>query len=264
MPPTVDIQELAARFDVPGIHAVALMGSYARGDPGEYSDVDLFRFAGTDQEFTDDGSYLIRGVLVVVGTHGPAEVEGWFNRPEIAVGYVPGLRDMVPLWDPEGLLARLQQRARTFVWDQEIQARANNWASEQMVGWIEEVHKGLEGLQRGGVGRLLNARFGLSWGLSRVLQVQRGVMLTGDNTFFEEVGAAVGLDSEWTRLRRLAFGVEAKNESAAPPLAEQVKAGLLLYAETARLLGGVLPAEHRVLVNETVRLIASVAEATPG
>lgn len=32
--------ELLPRFDGPGVGAIVLMGSYARGDPGPHSDVD--------------------------------------------------------------------------------------------------------------------------------------------------------------------------------------------------------------------------------
>jgi hypothetical protein len=62
-----------------------------------------------------------------------------------------------------------------------MQARANQQASAMLVGWFEEVHKGLAGLQQNDIGRLLNARHGLSWGLGRVMKVQRGILMSGDN-----------------------------------------------------------------------------------
>ena len=40
----MEFEELARRFDAPGVLAIALLGSYARGDAGPYSDVDLVRF----------------------------------------------------------------------------------------------------------------------------------------------------------------------------------------------------------------------------
>lgn len=76
-----------------------------------------------------------------------------------------------------------------------------------MVGWIEEVHKGLEGRRRRDPGRLLSASFDLSWGLSSIVKMQRGVLVSGDNGFFNEVAKAAGEETMWSQLRAIAFGV---------------------------------------------------------
>jgi hypothetical protein len=255
-----DFAQLARRFDVPGMHSVALVGSHVRGEAGPYSDIDLVRFLGQDTEsLPDSGSHLVDGRLVVVSDVRPADIETWFSHPEKALNHIPGLRQARPLLDRDGRLARLQQRAEAFTWDEEIQARANAWASEQMVGWIEEVHKGLEGLRRNNIGRLLNARFGLSWGLSRVMQVQRGVFLSGDNDFFTAVEEAIGRDTEWARLRRIVFSVEGPGDSPAT-LHEQVIAGLRLYVVTAEMLVGILRPADAPLVNQTVARIRNILE----
>jgi hypothetical protein len=113
--------------------------------------------------------------------------------------------------------------------------------------------KGLQGLQRGDTGRLLHARFGLSWGLSRVMCVQRGVLLSGDNALYEEVIASVGHDSEWARLCRAVFGTG----PVPTTLPDQVKAGLRLYRLTASLLAAIIRPEDQPLIANTVALINS-------
>jgi len=251
----LDVERLAQQFAPAGVQAIALMGSYARGDAGPFSDIDLVRFTEeTVAAPPGSGSHLIGGSLVVVSDVRPSEVDAWFWRPEVAVNTIAGLRGARPLIDRDGTFAALQDRACAFVWDDAMQARANAYASQQMVGWIEEVHKGLEGLRRGDIGRLLNARFGLSWGLSRVVQVQRGVLLAGDNAFFQEVEAAIGVRSEWARLWRAAFGLES-SATPPPPLQEQVVAGLRLYVATARLLAEALEPADASLVEQTVALV---------
>jgi hypothetical protein len=141
-----------------------------------------------------------------------------------------------------------------------MQERADRWASEQMVGWAEEAHKGLEGLRRDDIGRLLNGRHGLSWGLTRIVQVQRGVLESSDNAFYDQIAQELGPASEWVRLRALAFGIGV-GEGPAPSLPDQVRAGLRLYAATAALLEALLLPEHRPLVADTVQLIhAALAE----
>lgn len=260
-----DYEDLVRRFDAAGVLAIALMGSCARGDAGSSSDVDLLRLIDGPAGPPGAGSYLIDGRLVVVSDAGPGRVEEWFTRPEVAVTVIAGLRAARPLLDRQGALAAVQRRARAFVWDAAMQAQADAWASREMAGWIEEVHKGLEGLRRGDVGRLLNARFGLSWGLTRVMQVQRGVLLEGDNAFYGQVAEAVG-SAEWVRLRRMAFGIEG-DDGRAPSLAEQVAAGLRLYGVTADLLAPALQPADAPLIAETVALIgrslAACQEAVP-
>lgn len=237
------------------MRAIALLGSHARGDAGPLSDVDLLRLlaAGAPGP-SDDGTHLIDGRLVNVGSATPAETAGWFERPEEAVSHIGGLRVARSLVDRGGALAELRARALAFVWDAAMQGRADRWASRQLVGWAEEAHKGLEGLRRGDVGRLLNARHGCSWGLNHVMQVQRGVLVSGDNAVYAEVGAAMADQPEWLRLRRLAFGLE-DAAGVAPPIAEQVRAGLQLYARTAALLDAALQPEDRPIVALTVARI---------
>jgi hypothetical protein len=116
-----------------------------------------------------------------------------------------------------------------------MQAKADSYAGREMVGWVEEVHKGLEGLRRDDVGRLLNARFGLSIGLANVVRVYLGVFITGENTFYAEICERVGADSRWTHLLRAAFGIESITGTV-PMLRDQVIAGLRLYVETAGLV----------------------------
>ncbi|HEX7005052.1 MAG TPA: hypothetical protein VF168_12775, partial [Trueperaceae bacterium] len=113
----------------------------------------------------------------------PEDVESWFARPERAVEVIEGVRNAEVLSDPSGRYEETRSRAKAFVWDEGMRRKANVWILARMVGWVEEVHKGVEGLRRDDPGRLLNARFGLLWGLARVLLVRHGILLSGDNTF---------------------------------------------------------------------------------
>jgi hypothetical protein len=245
--------ELFARFAPPEAMGVLLAGSRARGSAGPFSDVDWLRLARDEGGLAGDGSYLIGGRLVVVNTLTPSFIEKLFTEPNAASMYIMGLRAANVLSDPTGEVMRLQRRAHDFVWDGAMQQKANLWAAEEMVGQIEEAHKGLEGLRRNDIGRLLNAQFGLSWVLSSIVRVQRGVLLSGDNGVWDEVNRAVGEMTPWVRLRRTAFGIEDKGR--APTLREQVLAGLRLYVLTAQQLDAVLPSEPRALVRETAARI---------
>lgn len=255
----LDWDALVHRFDAPGVQAIVLAGSHARGDAGPWSDVDLLRFVAEDaKELAGSGTHLIDGQFVNVSNVTATNVERWFEQPHEAVVCVPGVCSARALLDRDGAFAAVQTRAHAWVWDAAMQGRADVWASKEMVGWIEEAYKGLEGLRRHDVGRMLSARFGLSWGLSRVVQTQRGVLLTsGDNSFWEEVEAAVGIHSPWVRLRRVAFGVESADQPA-PPLREQIIAGLQLYCATAALIRPALQPADAPLVWYAVTQINNV------
>jgi len=249
----VPLEQLIQRFDASGVQAIVLMGSYARGEAGSYSDIDVVRF--TDgMVLPGAGSYLMDRHLVVVSNVTPEQVERWFSEPEVATDTIMGARSAQTLLDRDSYFAGIQTRAQAFVWDQAIQERANHRASAMLVGWIEEVHKGLAGLQRNDIGRLLNARHGLSWGLSRVMKVQRGVLMSGDNALYDAVAQVMGQQSEWVRLHSTAFGIE-NEEGIAPTLSEQVRAGLRLFILTAELLASVLRMEDRPLITHTIQLI---------
>jgi hypothetical protein len=85
-------------------------------------------------------------------------------------------------------------------------------------------------------------------------------LLDRDQTFARIQARAVGWDSEWVRLRRIAFGIAGENE-VAPSLREQVTASLRMYVVTAEMLVGVLRPEDEPLVAETVRLIKRTLSA---
>ncbi|MBI3970043.1 MAG: nucleotidyltransferase domain-containing protein, partial [Chloroflexi bacterium] len=252
--------ELIRRFDRPEAQALVLVGSYARGDANPYSDVDLVCFTTASvPSLPGSGSHLVDGRLVVVSDAPPDEVETWFVQPELAVSRIPGLWHGRALCDRGGCFAVLQARAHAFVWDVAMQARADAFANQAMVGWVEEVHKGLAGLRSGDVGRLLDAEFGLSWGLNRLVYVQRGVPLVplaggGDwsSDWFEQAEQIVDAESAWARLRRRVFGVAAE---APPTLRERVIAGLWFYVATAELLAEVWRPPAAQLVDHAVRLV---------
>ena len=231
--------------------AIALMGSFARNDAGTFSDVDIVRFHrrnGTRQ--AESATHFIHGVLVVVSDVVPSQVEDWFTKPEQATTYIAGLRSAQALNDEDGYFRTIQARAHQFVWDEAMQQKANAYASSQMVGWIEEVHKGLEGLRRCDSGRLINARHGLSWGLTEVMRVQKGILISGDNASYLGVTAVLGEESEWVQLSRKSFAIDGDVS-----LPDQVRAGLRLYALTAEWLSGIFKLEERTLIEETVKRI---------
>ena len=248
---TPDFHAIAARFDAQEVAAIALMGSFARNDAGAFSDVDIVRFHRRDDtRQAESATYFIHGALVVVSDVVPSQVEDWFTKPEQATTCIAGVRSARTLRDVGGYFRVIQARAHQFVWDEAMQQKANAYASSRMVGWIEEVYKGLEGLRRCDNGRLINARHGLSWGLTEVMRVQKGILISGDNASYLAVTAALGEESEWVQLSRKSFAID-----GGVSLPDQIRAGLRLYVLTAEWLAEVFRPEERMLIEETVKRI---------
>ncbi|MEZ4677598.1 MAG: nucleotidyltransferase domain-containing protein [Caldilineaceae bacterium] len=246
---------LIHQFQHPTVTALVLFGSHARGDAGPYSDIDLVRFVDRDDaDPPGSGSHLIDDRLVVVSNYTPTTVAAWFTEPTAAVQAIAGLRQAKPLLDRTGYFAALQQRAHAFTWTADLQAKADRWCSAQMVGWIEEAHKGLEGLRRNDIGRLLNASFGLSWGLMGVVKVQRGVLVYSDNSVIEQVRARVGGNTRWSQLCAVSFGITAE-DGLPPSLRERVVAGLQLYVVTTELISSAIQPAHAPMIARTVERI---------
>ena len=259
--------------------AFALLGSFARGDAGPHSDVDIVRFVNDDKHIEDARSFLIgdsedsgaldddirppncaRSWLVVRSTVTPGQVESWFTEPGQALNIIVGLRDGRALWDPNGVFSEIQQRAQDFEWTKAHQDKADRLAGKELVGWIEEAHKGLEGLRRNDVGRLLNARFGLSWGLAWVMRLHLAVFTISDNTFFDDVISAVGSERRWAELFRQAFGTASRGGEDLCSLRDEVESGLLLYCETFELLKEALPRDDFPLIEATAQRIRTELE----
>lgn len=144
----IDFDRLVQQFQDDGLVAIALMGSFARGDAGAFSDIDLVRFRAVDDVKCDAETHLVDQMFLVVSDVTPSQSKAWFVDPDKASSCIAGVRSARALWDPHGYFADIQSRAQAFVWDAAMQASADAWASKQMVGWIEEVQKGLEGLRR--------------------------------------------------------------------------------------------------------------------
>jgi predicted nucleotidyltransferase len=150
------LDTLVNQFKTSSVKALALKGSYARGTADEYSDVDILRLAN-EMDTRADGSYLLENKLVTISTVLPHDIERWFSEPGLATRVIAGLRQAKALGDPENFFAEVQARANAFTWTPEMQAKANEEVSKQMVRLVEEVQKGLGGLQNNNERLMLTA-----------------------------------------------------------------------------------------------------------
>ncbi|MEQ8675355.1 MAG: nucleotidyltransferase domain-containing protein [Aggregatilineales bacterium] len=247
---------LARQFYDTETVAIALMGSHARGEAQAYSDVDLVCI--TRNSTAPEAQTLYSGdQLVVVSSVTIEQTEAWFSEPKQIVQVMQNLRQAKPLIDPSAFFAELQNRAHQFHWTAEHQRRADDYVAGQMVGLIEEVHKGLNGLEHHHADRLINASHGLAWGLTYILLVHKAVLTSGDNGLIAGAQAAAGVTSEWSGLHRHVFGISSTAESTVD-LIQQTRASLQLYKLTFQLVWDACNPTQKQLIKMCISNIDAV------
>ncbi|HEX8732046.1 MAG TPA: nucleotidyltransferase domain-containing protein [Ktedonobacterales bacterium] len=256
------LSELARRFGGAGVEALALTGSYARGDATRFSDIDLLRFTAIPPVSEREVYRLwpLGERLVSVTTTTIAAKRAEMARPELLMWVVRGLAQARVLADSDGRLAALIAEARAFAWTPDLRAAAHAYASDLLAGLAEEALKLLGALEHDNASAALYATVGLEMGLTRALLVARGVLLSTENDYFDAALTLAGL--RWRRLLRLVADYDAPPAGEDPPRARGA-AALRLYAEAARLLADTLVEDDRAIIAPTVARIQQTLGATP-
>lgn len=258
--PALTERELATLIERFGgdenVEALGLTGSYARGQAGAYSDVDLLRFVAQEPQSEREHYRLwqVDGRLVSVSTTTLATKRAELMRPQTVIWAVGGLRQMRILADRAGALAALVAEARAFTWTPALRAAAAEHASETLADLAEEAQKALGARERGDESAMLYAALGLQQLVIRAALVARGVLLDSENEWFDAALRLEPPNSRWQRLLRVVVGYDAPPAGSAPARG-RAEAALWLYVEATRLLADTLTAEDAALVAATVARI---------
>jgi hypothetical protein len=89
------------------------------------------------------------------------------------------------------------------------------------------------------------------------MALSSAVFITTDSLYYQEVEAAVGLDTAWTHYHRLLTGATTSAEDTCSVQARG-KLALQLYRETAQLLWPTLNEECRSVVEQVLTMIQQV------
>jgi hypothetical protein len=246
------IQSILEKIDSPDVIGVGIVGSYARGQEGKYSDVDVDIFVSRLPD-SDYDRYTLRywdGKLVSLKYALLEDERAALTDPRRAIWAVPGLSGMKIVLDKDGSLNELQKMAQKFDFSL-LQSLADEFAAEEVMGCAEEVHKILNGLVRSHESTVLYATWGLVKCMLEAVAVQRGIMIVSENRYFDLIQDSVGRDTKWVSAFRTAWGLD----STSSQYQWRGAAALKLYRLTAVMFDGLIPAKHRDVVKNTLRLI---------
>lgn len=218
--PTV-ARRVAAELAGQGARAVVLVGSVARGDDLNTSDIDLIAVGtgGGEPSLT-----RVADRLVSVSWCTPEQVTELFADPRHAGGAVPAWRGARPLHDPDGIAAELRDRARYWRWEQ-IDARCDAWVAAELTGYAEEVYRLVGQLRRGGDRMAAVVRNVLANRMAMILAVHHRILYDSENRLWDLVA---DIEPEpWARVQDAALGRTAGYR-------ESCRAALQLYVLAAR------------------------------
>jgi hypothetical protein len=252
------IQSIIESIDSPDVVGVGIVGSYARGQESKYSDVDVDIFVSKLPENEYD-RYTLRywdGKLVSLKYALLEDELAALTNPRRAIWAVPGLGGMQIVLDKDGSLADLQKMAQKFDFSL-LRPLADEFAVETVMGCAEEVHKILNGLDRGHESTVLYAAWGLVKGMLEAVAVQRGILIVSENRYFDLIQESVGRDTKWVSAFRTAWGLD----STSSQYQWRGAAALTLYRLTAAMFEGLIPEKHREVVKNTLRLIKQAGYA---
>ncbi len=250
------LQKLVALLDDGNTLGIVLEGSLARGDGDRFSDIDIYHYlrqmpAGPVRPYS---LQVVDGYLVSVSQTNIEAEYASLRIPEQAIWSIPALRQARILLDKDGSLAALQEAARQASWEP-LQQAANAYAGWNLSGCGEEVRKVLSGLARQDESKVLYATWSLARGLANALLVQRGAFVSSENEFIHAAQQAAGRDSAWTCQFRRATGLDL-SRTEGPAYRWYGLADLALYRESVTILWQVLPAGEKLVVDQTLQLVA--------
>jgi predicted nucleotidyltransferase len=244
------LSNLVSELNNENVTALALVGSYARGNATEYSDIDIIRFVRKSPEHTKE--YIYRhDRLIGISTRTFEQYRKRLTVPEEAIFVVTSIREARVLLDKEGEFAKLQQEARVWRWEP-LQVAANFFAGELMMIQTEIVHKTLRALMLRDTPALAEMLLLLFSAVTDAMTVQRGILATSGNTYFQQVEDVVGQDSSWTYYHKRIAGIDPVPDLS---IESRAMAALRLYQETAQLLRSSLQPQHREVVDQAVTII---------
>jgi hypothetical protein len=239
-------EQLVAELVDKGALSVVLMGSHARGDASDASDLDLV-VVGEGPDYRLD---VRKGMLVSQSWASEEEHRAQLMSPRQAGSSVPGWREAVVLHDPGGAASRLQQEALDWTWER-LDDRCDDWVAEQLAGFAEEVEKLAAGLDRGRASTAAVQRDLLALRLAPILAVHNRVLYGSENALWALVGERMG--EEWQRAQAAAFGIGGEGFEAT------CAAALRLYRLATDCAASLLDDGQRAVVQHAVTRAAEWA-----
>ncbi len=239
-PEIVDLARRVARdLIAERAEAVVLVGSHARDDATDLSDIDLY-VIGSGPAYS---LRIVLGRLMAISWRTEEDERRALRHPASAGAVVPAWRAAHVLHDPHGVAEGLKREAAAFDW-LAISAACDEWVAEATIGYAEEVLKLVAARRRND--RLLAAvqRLVLGLRLPLVMAVHHRLLYETENRLWHLVAGAMG--PEWAAAQAAALGLA--------PTDEADSAALQLFTLAVREARSLLTPSQAAVVDLALRV----------
>ena len=238
-------ERLISIADGPGVTGIAVLGSVARGEADEWSDVDIeSTVVDPAAKWAARASFVDRRLVMC---HSITAAEQWrqLELPDKAIWAAPSYAAMLVLVDRDGGLARLQAACRSFDYGA-LRPAATAYIRDQAASSCEYVFKVRGALETRDEAKALHAAAALTGRCERLAAVALQVPIRTENEYYRVVQRAAG--PVWTERHRAAFGLDGRDAFA------QAAAACALFRETMRLVDDRLDDDARAIVGPTLEV----------
>lgn len=236
------------------VEAIVLTGSYARGDYTTHSDLDIWIFLDRELNHSEKKYELSYhdDVLVSISKGHLTKWKDALENPAEILGLYFAIHDAIVLYEKDGVFSGLQESLREFNWST-IENKKQVQIQEEAIGFIEEVHKVLSGLERADESTVIMGSLGLMLGMSKVMAMHYKLHTSTENEYFGKIQQSAGLESKWTWAFRTLLGLQGQRDYR-----QMGKAALRLYRETIGIID--LEDSARRPISVAIEKIQSVLE----
>ncbi|HEX9495468.1 MAG TPA: nucleotidyltransferase domain-containing protein [Candidatus Limnocylindria bacterium] len=238
-------EELTALADGPAVTGIAVLGSVARGDASEWSDIDIEATVSDVAAKWDTRPSFIDGRLVMCHSITAAEQWRQLELPDKAIWAAPSYAAMLILVDRDHGLAKLQAACRAFDYST-LRPAATAYLRQKATAACEYVFKIRDAVGTRDEAKVLHAAAALSGRCERLVAVAFMTPIQSENEYYRVVQHAAG--PAWTAAHRASYGLDGGDAFA------QAVAGCGLFRETMRLIDDRLDAAARAIVGPTLEI----------
>lgn len=239
----VSPQRIIDLADGPAVTGIAVLGSAARGDADEWSDVDVESTVAELGAKWETRPSFADGRLVMCHSITAAEQWRQLELPDKAIWAVPSYAAMLVVLDRDGGLGRLQAACRTFDYGP-LRPAATAYIRQKAASSSEYVFKIRSAAATHDESKALHAAAALTGRCERITSVAFLLPIRTENEYYRVVQRAAG--PAWTSAHRAAFGLDGGDAFA------QAAASVALFRETVRLVADRLDDETRAVIDGTL------------
>ena len=221
------MNEFVKYIDKSKVEYAYLIGSYSRNEQNEFSDIDII-CALKDGYNTFSDNEFIDGVYVSVHYDSKSDmIKNYTNPYKYVMGHI-GIKDMVILYDPSNLASNFKEKCMKIEYFNDFSDEINDYVNLEVIDWIEEVNKSVNGYINHNDTKMLEGLHGLTYGMLGVLSVSEGIIRSKNGllpTFKKYFN-----DKNVYNLLENAFGVTKLD------IKERIYNGLLFYKEIIKII----------------------------